>query len=430
MIVPRRCRISVAALLGGLAISVAVGAPDPLVGPPADEFTPSGLADYLERAQARNPGLEAFRQRYEAAIQRIPQAKSLPDPTLQVTHFAREREFMLSQGLPWFGKLKQSGEMASAEAEALWFAYQDQQLQLARTVAEAYYTYAYTHTALDLVAKNLRLLEELEPIVEEKVRGGDDLNSLLRLKVEIGKTRDRWKSLEAARQSRNARLVALLALPPGTSLPAPEWQAPPAPALDPAALMLSLEANNPALAMLEREVASAKARREVARLERWPDFTLGVNYMRVDDSGNATMSPNAGMDSWGVMVAVNLPIWQGKYGAARQEALAQRRAAESELANLENRLRGELMAALANLRDAHRRLDLYGDELLGLARQSLAISRTSYQGGTAGILEVIDSERSLIEIELLYWQAAADAARERVAIQALTNQPLSDLSAS
>ena len=76
------------------------------------------------------------------------------------------------------------------------------------------------------------------------------------------------------------------------------------------------------------------------------------------------------------------------------------------------------------LADANRRLDLYGNELLALAQQAVDISKTSYESGQTGILEVIDSERSLLELQLLYWRAAADAYQNRIIIQTIANQPL------
>ena len=83
-------------------------------------------------------------------------------------------------------------------------------------------------------------------------------------------------------------------------------------------------------------------------------------------------------------------------------------------------MRAELSASLAELKDANRRLKLYGEELLGLAEQAVENSRTSYEGGRTSILEVIDSERSRLDLQLLYWRAAADAHIQTVIIETLT----------
>jgi len=384
------------------------------------------LQSYLTQALAANPHLEAFEQRYEAAMQRIPQASSLPDPIFQVTSFVesvqtrtgpQENIFMLSQTLPWFGKLSSREDVASAEAEALWYAYQNQQLMLARMVSLAFYEYGYTEEAIRLTEENRDLLRKLEPIVEEKVRAGADLNALLRLKVEIGKIDDRLQTLKQKRVAQSARLSELLALPETSVLPWPEWEAPTSFAPDGPSMAVAIRANNPELQMLERKIKSAEARREIARLESYPDITLGFNYIQVGDPVVNPTTPDAGQDPWGFTVAVNIPIWFEKYDAAKAEALASKRSFESEFDNRYNALRAELSASLAVLKDANRRLELYGEELLSLAEQAVENSRTSYEGGRTGILEVIDSERSLLDLQLLYWRAAADAWQQRIIIQ-------------
>jgi len=229
----------------------------------------STLEDYLARAQAANPQLDAFEKRYEAATQRIPQAAALPDPMLQVTSFVesvqtrngpQENALMVNQRIPWFGKLDAREKATSEEAEALWYAYQGQQLMLARMVSLMYYEYGFTQRATQLTRENLSLLEQLEPIVEEKVKAGGDLNALLRLKVEIGKVNDRLQSLQQKRVTQSAQLSELLALPESTLLPWPEWQKPGFVNPRAASLLEAIEANNPELQMLERKIASAEAR--------------------------------------------------------------------------------------------------------------------------------------------------------------------------
>lgn len=399
----------------------------------ADREFPRSLDSYLSRALSSNPGLEAFERRYEAAMRRIPQASALPDPMLQVTHFVesvqtrtgpQENVFMLSQRIPWFGKLSNREAAVSAEAEALWYAYQNKQLMLARMVSLQFFEYGLTEEAIRLTRENRDLLSDLEPIVEEKVRSGGDINPLLRLKVEVGKVDDRLQSLTQKRLVQSAKLSELLALPENTVLDWPEWEAPEPMALDGRTLAHAIEQNNPELKMLERKIASAEARREIARLESYPDITLGVNYIQIGDPDVNPMTPDAGQDPWGVTVAVNLPIWFGKYNAAKAEALASKRATENEYENRLNGLRADLSASLARLEDANRRLKLYGEELLGLAEQAVENSRASYESGRTGILEVIDSERSLLDLQLLFWQAASEAWQQRVIIQTLANQPI------
>ena len=76
------------------------------------------LPDLLAYAALNNPGLEAAFHRWKAALERVPQAKSLPDPRFTYRYFIEEVEtrvgaqrqrFAIAQTFPWFGKLKLQG---------------------------------------------------------------------------------------------------------------------------------------------------------------------------------------------------------------------------------------------------------------------------------------------------------------------------------
>ncbi len=399
---------------------------------------PTTLAAYLERAQTANHELQAYASRYQAARARIPQARALPDPMLQVTHFAesvqtrtgpQENIIMLSQRVPWFGRLSGRELVASEEAEAIHYAFQARQLGLARLVGISFYDYAFSGKAIELTTENLRLLEKLEPQVEERARTGGNLNNLLRLQVEIGKLRDRLASLNAQRIQHSARLAALLAWPNPESLPWPTWTLVDAESSDlklmeRPSLLLAVDQQNPELLMLERKVSSARARVELARLETRPDLTIGLTYIQVGRPVVNPTTPNAGRDPWGVSLAVNLPIWNQKNSNLRQEAESTQRSAESELAERRNQLRADTLVALSAAADAQRRVRLYENDLLPLARQAVDNTLVGYQGDRATLLELIDSERSQLDLELQLWRAYADAAQQKLTLLTLANQPL------
>lgn len=413
----------------------------PLVAQEAESesFQPaelSTLADYLQRAQDANPSLLAFADRYEAAKERIPQARALPDPTLQVTHFVesvqtrtgpQENILMLGQRIPWFGRLEGRGDVASAEAEAIRYAFMTRQLQLAKEVGLAFYNYAFVAESVTLTNENLTLLRRLVPIVEERTRTGESLNSLLRLQVEIGKLEDQLQGLRQHRIQGSARLAALLSLSTNEPIPWPTWAPPQSghdDSLDLPSLLIAVDSQNPELAMLERKRVSASARAELARLEARPDFSLGVTYITVSDTGANPTLTDAGQDPWGVSLAVSLPIWAGRNTAARREADASVRAVEKEIEDRQNKLAADTQVAFSVLRDAKRRIELYEDELLPLARQALENTTAAYESASVSLLELIDSERSLLELDLSLWRAHADAAQQKIVLQTLANQPI------
>ena len=393
--------------------------------------TKGTLLDYLEEALVGNPHHISMQSAYEAAKSKIPQAAALPDPTFSVTHFIesiqtrtgpQENVILLSQRVPWFGKLKTRESVASKEAQAVWYGLQNHQLLLAKKVSLEFFEYGYTGESIRLTTEIRKLLEQLEPIVEQKVSVGGNLNALLRLKVEIGKIDDQLLSLKQKRLQQSAELSKILGRADAKLMALPDWEPPALLNPDDNALAAGIVKNNPELQMLVLNIDSSRMSEELARLSKFPDVTVGLNYVDLGDRIPGSFADRE--NPWGITFSVNLPIWKEKTDAIQKEAQALTTVAVHHYHERFLDLTTELSVCLLAHEDAQRRLKLYGEELLDLAEQSVENSRNGYENGKATILEVIDSERSLLDMQLLYWRAASDVWKQRVTMQALANQPI------
>ena len=108
----------------------------------------STISDYLEYAALNNPGLEAAFNRWKAALQKVPQARALDDPTFKYAYFIKEVEtrvgpqrhkFELSQMFPWFGTLKTKEDAAALAAQARFEEFVDARNMLYYNVTASYY---------------------------------------------------------------------------------------------------------------------------------------------------------------------------------------------------------------------------------------------------------------------------------------------------
>jgi outer membrane protein TolC len=406
----------------GKIIFLIVGIFSPLYSSPE-------LENYLNQALEQNPKLKVAESQYHASMQKIKQASSLPDPMVSVTHFVesvqtrtgpQENVLMISQKVPFWGKLKNEEDAADYEAQVSWYHFLNQKRLLVRNLSVTYYEYLYLGKAIQLSRENIDLLNKLTPIVESKVASGADLNSLLRLKVEIGKVEDRLQSLENKRIVQSANLQEMLGSTKDELLPFPEWE-PSLPVQEFSfASYSTITDHNPELKVFESKRMMAESKRKLAKLNYYPDFTFGLNYIQTGQPEVNPGTPDAGKDPWSISVAVNLPIWSSRNGAKVEEWTAQIESIDQQYEELRNRIKTELSSSLAFHSDANRRLKLYGEELLGLATQAVQNTRTSYENGRVGILEVIDSERTLLDLQLLYWRAASDAIQQRIMIQTMT----------
>jgi len=399
------------------------------------------LNDYVDYALRHSPALAAAYQDWRAAVERVPQARSLPDPQLGVglvfDQVERDANYMgerysISQRFPWFGKLGLQGDIALEDVRLAARRYEAQRLQLAEQVTGAWFELAWLHAAQAAAAENRALLVSLESITRTRYRVGEaTLADVNRAQVELGRIDDQLRSLEDLRGPAAGRLNALLGRPADAELRgdfgAPSKQyVPELPGLDDAQWLALARTYNPGLAAAEHAVARESQAEALARREYYPDVTLGLEYGRDANARMARMD-GGGADTVAGMISFSLPIRRGRIAAGVREAEARltaaAHAAQAEAFDLE----AELQQALFVRRDTARRVQLYGSTLLPKARQSLASVEAAYLTGEAGFSDLIEAHRVVLEFSLAHERAAADRARAIAGIRSLVGAPREDL---
>lgn len=393
-------------------------------GSPEAQLVPSELLEradlqlYLTFGLKNSAELRAAFESWRASAERVAQVSSLPDPRLSFGHFveevqtrtgAQQRSFGLSQGLPWPGELDAKAKLATERAEVAWTQVEHMRLRVARQIEEAFYEYAYLARELDITRELLELVRGFEPVVQGRIRGGNGQEDLLRLQVEIGRLEDDLASVERHRPAASARLADAMNFPleSAASLPLPEIEVPKAsePRVD--ALLKTALAQSPRLHVLENELAVARASEELTEFKRRPDFAARVDYI---DTGNALNPATAGSgnDPLFLGLSMTLPIWTSNYSAAEREARHQVRAARANLDGARSRLNFELAQEAYRVDDSQRRIRLYQSSLIPRAREALQLTTVSYRAGSASVLDLLDSERALLEFELSLWRASRE----------------------
>lgn len=393
---------------------------------------PDDLEDHVRHALRRNPELRAAHRAYEAAVERVPQAETLPDPRLTWVEFTEElqtrtgphfRRLMLSQTFPWPGVLGLRGDVARHEARAQWSRALALALEVRREVEEAWYELGWLERGLAVHRENLSLLQQLEPVVQRRIETGGLQEDLLRLQIEIARVEDRIAELEDRRGPLRARLAAAVGWNDPDLEATPELEEPTPVPLERRSLQeLALE-ESPRLAALSEEVARARNREELAGRRRYPDLTVGVDHLQVGSAVNPG-TPGSGDDPFAVSLSVNLPIWAGSYAAGEREAAHDLRGAQLSLEDARNELVAEVATVLFRRDDAVRDLALYRDSLLPRARDTHELTLVSYRAGAASVLDLIDSEHLLLDFELMYWNACRDVLQEEARLRALVGGSL------
>lgn len=394
----------------------------------------STLEDYLAYAALKSPALEAAFYRWQAAVDREPQARALSNPKFTYKYFieqvetrvgAQQQAFGVAQTFPWPGKLSLAGDAAAKEAQAERLRYEAAKLDLFRRVKKAYYEYYYLGRAIGITEENVRLLQHIESVARTRYKAAAESHmAVIRTQVELGKLEDRLKALKDMRGPVLADLNASLNRAPGETLPLPtSVMQEKIDATDDQLLKWMAEAN-PQLQARSHEIAARRHRIDLARKQYYPDVTAGLTVIDTADSTGGRRPDGDGQDPVIASVSISLPVWWNKYAAGVREARSRYRSAVRGRADQANRLNVQLKMAVFRFRDAGRRIALYGETLLAKARESLKATETAFRGGRASYLDFIDAQRILLEFQLSYERALADHGKTLADLDALVGRTI------
>ncbi|MEM7600623.1 MAG: TolC family protein [Verrucomicrobiota bacterium] len=390
----------------------------------AQEVSPT-LESVLREALASNPELSAQFDRVKASRKIGTQVGALPDPKLTYTEFVssvetrtgpQERAVSLTQGFPWPGKLTLRESIADENARSTFFRFEAQQRQIVREVGLAFFDYAYLGEAIRISRKNYELLEQLAPTVDTKVRAGGDPSASLRLEVETTRVEDQLQGLREQRSALSSRLESLMGRTPtlNTPLPLPTLPVRP-PSIDPLESLEQQTAQHPLIAAAEAGVMSADLAERLSRKSPLPDINIGANVIDIGNGGDTAV---------GVIVGVSIPLSFDKYRAEREEKAELASAARADVTSMRQRLQADLHRAVQSWREATKRLDLYRKKLLPSAEQALELTEESYRNDKATVTDLIDAERTLLDLQLMNQRALSSAHKAALEIRTLT-EPLS-----
>lgn len=381
------------------------------------------LKDLTAMARANNADLLRAMAAYDAAVAKVPQAKSLPNPELQFEVMGAnrnnfEQSVRVAQMFPWPGTLGSRENAAALQAKALWHEAQAVELAVVAELRRILAELAYLNEKAALVRENLSLYEKQIAYLEQSVRGGGAASDLLRIEMEAQMLGDELAGITEMQERALAELSAIT----GTALRLEQIGLVELSKITPMqrdriALHIALETENPLLQAQDCRVEAAKFGVKLAKLETRPElmFSVGYRYSSADGMGGQKDTMNEGI----AMFSISLPIWGDKSTGMREEAKAMLKEVEYEREGLLRMIKARLEAALSLERDAFRRIQLYEEVLLPKARQVHTEMENRYRTGMVSLLELLESRRQLLEVETGKRRAIADAISSRAAIDSL-----------
>ena len=139
------------------------------------------LFNYLEIAAKNNPTVLQRYAEYQAALQKVPQVGSLPDPEASLGVFLKPMELVggnqvadisLMQMFPWFGVLKFAKDEMSQMAKAKYETFRDAKLQVFYDVQRTWYELNKIKQNIRVSEKNIALLRTIERLAVVRFTAG------------------------------------------------------------------------------------------------------------------------------------------------------------------------------------------------------------------------------------------------------------------
>lgn len=424
----RSTLLMTAAWLSVAAAAFAQAPPAPTQARPAAMT----VEDLVSAALAQSPELRAARAQVEAAEGQVAQAGLKPNPTLKTDYMDMvngpgyqasvefEWPFDLGRKTPRVAVARRGVEVASA-------AVRERERDLAARVREQAGAFLAARRAIEVADQVLGAARQLREQLDNRVAAGaaPQIDANLTT-VEVWRLEaDRTVSVAEADVAA-IELRRLCGLPPDAPLVLSDsLEALARAVLPPPALAVDqMLARRPDLVEAAARVRVAEARVTESRSRGGTDLSMFGAFNRTrysfdqqgfDDAGGRVPIDGIQYNAT-VGLAVQLP-WRNRNQGEMTTARAEQVAAQADLSARELAALAELATAVARDREARRAVDLYANNIRGLAQKTTDIVRESYALGRSPLSDLLAEQRRFLELEASYTAVLSVAYRARVALR-------------
>lgn len=395
--------------------------------------TRGSFGEYLAFALEHSPETRAAFERWRAARFATSRPGRLPEPKLSFGYYLQSVETRvgpqrfkvgLSQTIPWPSKLSAGKDAASERAQAAALAFNARVLGVRRELAQAYWTLWLVGEELRIIEGHDAVLEALAGAVRGRLQTGSaSLADLNQVELNIARHHDHHGQHHEAAHKASAQLRAVIGAAFADERLATSDQPRAGMPTQSAEELVALLADHPGVQTFARLAASANQRARAERADGYPKLELGLHLI---ETGEATMPgiADSGKDALVVSAGLSLPLWLGSYSDAVDSAKASARAHQAMGQASLRTSEAMLAAALSDLRDAQRRIELNENTLALQAEATFQAVLGNYQTGRSTVAAVLLAQGDLIALQLEHAQARADHARSWALLEYIVGRDL------
>lgn len=364
------------------------------------------LENHIQEAQENNPKLQASYKQFEAALEKINQVGTLPNPTLSFGYFIspvetrigpQQAKLSLSQKFPWFGTQQAKEDLASIEAKVKYQGFVDIQNLLSYDVQQAYYKVFEVVQHLKWQQKNLNLLNTYKQLATSAFSNSKGtLTDVLRTEIEIKNAKTDIDLLKKAVSPLSITFNRLLNRPDSVSiimedsvkmsdfLEMPDFQ--------------NAINNHPSVLAIDHKEEIEKQKQQVIKKQGLPQVGAGLDYVFVGKRTDNIVAGN-GKDIIMPMVSLSLPIYRKKYKAAIRESELLKEAYLLSRNSLQNSLISNYNQVAYEIQQASTLFELYNEQIT-TTNQVIKLLLSAYKNSGKDFEDILIAQQRLIKYEI------------------------------
>lgn len=385
------------------------------------------MLDYLKEASLQNYELQAAYHQWEGSVSNVSFSNMLPNPKVTYAHFIKEVETRVGpqkekigvmQKIPWLGKLFAKKDVASQDSEIAKQQFFLAQVDLWKKLKHLFQEYYFLDKKAEIQEENIRLMKFLEGVAQTRVRAGGAAADALQAQMEISSLENDLETIHERIETLKARIYAFLNQADKKPLPIPyDLFSDESDQIKDLSIE-ELKRMNPQSQLLSLMVDKSESERKLAQHERFPDISIGVDWVKTDRSFMNT--PDNGKDPVVAMISIDLPLWQSDYQEKVNMRSHQLKASKDRYEQHLLTLRADLQDILLKYEDADRRVKLFQGSLIPQAEQTLKVVQEAYEAGTVDLERFLDIQKKLLNFHLGYERAKVDRGQRIADYEALT----------
>jgi len=392
------------------------------------------LETLIREALEKNPQIKMAYNQWQAAEYKAVHVKGLPNPIASYGYFGenvetrvgpQEQKFGLAQKIPFPGKLDLKGKAQRSQAQVMKNKYEATKREIIKQVKFLYFDFYWVNRAIQTAEEEKALLENLEKVISRKYETSQaSLREVTGVQIELSKIVNKISFLNQNRKSIQAQINRTLDRGRDVEIVSiedvslhPEF------AYTLEELMVMAEESRQELSSANLTLEKAKHEKSLARLEYFPDFTFGMEY--VDIKGGTTTRMDDGKDAWLAKVSVHVPIWFNKLNAQLNEKKANLDAAETNKKTWENTISYEVQDIYFKIDAYKNEVKLYQASIVPQAQQAFDSIRSAYITGKVDFLNWLEAERTFLQAKLGFYKSIADYHKSIAYLERIVGRDLS-----